>query len=673
MRVMSAGNGYAYLLRSVATGDGRPSQTSALTRYYAAAGTPPGTWMGTGVTHFGQGELQAGMTVTPEQLQTLLGRGCDPLTGTGLGRPYRRYATVAERVACRVAGIDRTLPVAEYEAEVARIEAEETERGPRTSVAGFDLTFSAPKSVSVLWGVADAGTQELIVEAHHAAVAQVLDFVEREVAATRVGAGGVAQVDVLGVAAVAYDHWDSRANDPQLHTHLVVANKVRTAADGEWRTLDSRAIHHATVAVSEYYNAVLADRLTRTVGVEWEQRARGKDRNPAWEIVGVPDELIAEFSSRSRDIEVVKDRLIAEYIRTHRHAPPAATVVRLRAQATLDTRPEKTIHPLADLTDAWRERAQQVLGVDPVGWARHLTVSAHARAFTAEQVPTDVIAEAGARVVAAVGERRSTWRHWNLWAEASRQTMGWRFATIEDREAVVAMITDAAAGQSLQLTPPEIATTPALWRRPDGTSMFRPRHGAYFTSENLLAAEARLLDRAADLTAPRVPASVVAQAAAVRHDGNTLTTYQAGVLEAVATSGRRVDVIVGPAGAGKTTAMHALRTAWTARHGTGSVIGLAPSAAAAGVLAEDLGIGCENTAKWLYEQARGRAGLRDGQLVIVDEATLAGTRTLDCITAVAQAANAKVLLVGDWAGCSPSTPAAPSRSWFTRAATTSPN
>ena len=84
----------------------------------------------------------------------------------------------------------------------------------------------------MLWGVADAGTQALIVEAHHAAVAEVLDFIEREVAATRrgvaAGDGAVAQVDVVGVAATAYDHWDSRAGDPQLHTHVVISNKVKT-------------------------------------------------------------------------------------------------------------------------------------------------------------------------------------------------------------------------------------------------------------------------------------------------------------------------------------------------------------------------------------------------------------------------------------------------------------
>ncbi|WP_322785428.1 MobF family relaxase [Cellulosimicrobium cellulans] len=103
-----------------------------------------------------------------------------------------------------------------------------------------------PKSVSVLWGLADATSQELIVAAHHDAVGQVLDFLEREVAATRTGHGGVAQFLVVGVAATAYDHWDSRANDPQLHTHVVISNKVKAAHDGKWRTLDSRAWRRRT-------------------------------------------------------------------------------------------------------------------------------------------------------------------------------------------------------------------------------------------------------------------------------------------------------------------------------------------------------------------------------------------------------------------------------------------
>jgi hypothetical protein len=131
--------------------------------------------------------------------------------------------------------------------------------------------------------------------------------------------------------------------------------------------------------------------------------------------------------------------------------------------------------------------------------------------------------------------------------------------------------------------------------------------------------------------------------------GIYLTSDQAEAIAKVAVSGRMVDLLVGPAGAGKTTAMRALHNAWTLEHGKASVVGLAPSAAAAAVLADDLGIACENTAKWCYEHDQGRTALRTNQLVILDEATLAGTMTLDRITAHAAAAGAKVLLVGDWA------------------------
>ena len=108
-----------------------------------------------------------------------------------------------------------------------------------------------------------------------------------------------------------------------------------------------------------------------------------------------------------------------------------------------------------------------------------------------------------------------------------------------------------------------------------------------------------------------------------------------------------MDLLVGPAGAGKTTTMRALRAAWIAEHGRGSVIGLAPSATAAQALGDDLGVACDNTAKWLHEYDHGRTDLRAGQLVIIDEATLAGTATLDRISGIAEAAGAKVLLVGD--------------------------
>ena len=227
--------------------------------------------------------------------------------------------------------------------------------------------------------------------------------------------------------------------------------------------------------------------------------------------------------------------------------------------------------------------------------------------------------------------------------------MGWRFASAEDREAVVGMIVDAAEHDSLALTPPELALSPSDFRRADGTSVFRPRHSVVFTSDDAAgrrgpAAGSRgrpdraggrpRRGRAGRRTARRTPAQ---QRAGRRRSAR------------IAASGRQVDLLVGPAGAGKTTAMRALTTAWITAHGKGSVVGLAPSAAAAQVLADDLGIACENTAKWLHEHDRGRAQFREGQLVIIDEATLAGTLTLDRITALAADAGAKVLLVGDWA------------------------
>src|SRR5690606_12950391 len=213
--------------------------------------------------------------------------------------------------------------------------------------------------------VADAEKQAAVVAAHHAAVADIVELMEREVAATRTGVNGpdgaVAQVEVEGLMATAYDHYDSRAGDPQLHTHVVVSNKVRTVYDGRWRSLDGRPMHAATVALSEHYNGLLADHLTRALGVGWEARDRGRDRNRAWEIAGVPEELIEAFSSRSHAIEQETDRLIDRYQDEHRRRPSATTILKLRAQATLATRPPKTLTSLADLTGQWRARASGVL------------------------------------------------------------------------------------------------------------------------------------------------------------------------------------------------------------------------------------------------------------------------------------------------------------------------
>lgn len=655
MRVMSAGDGYEYLLRTVAAGDGDRSLSTPLTRYYTEEGTPPGFWMGSCLPYLGGGELAEVGRVSEAQLQLLVGMGRDPITGDPLGEAYRQYASVQERVDQRVADLDPGLgPVSRAE-QVAAIEAEEAERGTRRAVAGYDLTFSVPKSLSALWGVADAGTQPLIVDAHHQAVAEVIAFLEREVATTRVGTAGpegaVAHVDVAGVLVTAFDHYDSRSGDPQLHTHVVVSNKVLTVQDQKWRTLAGRPVHASVVALSELYNATLADRITGMFGIEWEARERGRDRNPAWELALVPDELISEFSSRTRQIEEEKTRLIDAYRAKHGREPSAKTILKLRAQATLATRPEKRVQSLATLTANWRHRAGTVLGEDATAWARTLTTAAGEQTalLRADDVPLDTITDLGQSVVAAVVEKRSTWRRWNLHAEASRQLMGVRFASAEDREAITGMVTDAAEQASLRLTPQELASSPLLFRRADGSSRFRHPSAILYSTEELLAAEDRLLDRSHLTTGPTVELATVEQITS-RPDaeGRRLGPDQADALQRIAVSGRVVDVLVGPAGAGKTTAMSALKRAWEQQHGAGSVVGLAPSENAAQVLGEELGIETENTARWWQMHLLNGTTFDKEQLVILDEASLAGTGSLDRITGLAEQAGAKVLLVGDW-------------------------
>ncbi len=653
MRVMSAGDGYRYLLKTVAAGDGDRDLTIPLTRYYQEKGTPPGLWLGAGLQGLGDGELRPGAEVTEEHLRLLLGAGCDPVSGEPLGKPWLKFRSGAERIEVRVQGLSEGLGVGERAEAITLIEAEESGRDRRRAVAGFDYTFSVPKSVSTLWAVADSATQAVIVGAHHDAVAEVIGMVERDVAMTRIGVdagtGSVAQVEVRGVLAAAFDHYDSRSSDPQLHTHVVIANKAQGAHDGKWRSLDGHPMHMAVVALSEHYNAVLADHLTRNLGLAWETRDRGERRNPAFEIVGVPDELIAEFSSRSRDIEIATDTLIADFVARHGRRPSSKAILRLRAQATLTTRPEKTVHSLADLTTGWRERASMLLGQDSTTWATGVIAGGERPLpLHADEIPLIQLEQIGQTVVTVVGGKRSTWRRWNLHAEASRQLVGWRFASTGEREAILGLVVDAAEQRSIRITPPELAVSPVVFQRADGSSVFRPKHGTLFTSTALLEAEDRLLRLARTETAPTVWSETVAQfMGKPASKGRRLSADQAEAVAQIVGSARVIDVLVGPAGTGKTTTLGVVRTVWETEHGKGSVVGLAPSAAAAQVLAEDLGIPTENTAKWVHAHTHNGWTLTRGQLLIVDEASLASTFTLDTLTTHAGRAGAKVLLVGD--------------------------
>ena len=229
---LSAGAGYAYLLRHTACGDVQRAASTPLTAYYTEAGYPPGRWLGSGLAGLADGRgMTAGTAVTEEQMAALYGEGRDPLTGAPLGRAYPVFASLAERVARKVAALPDELEPRHREARVAEIEAAERNRRTPSAVAGFDLTFTVPKSASVLWALADPRSQAAVAEAHRAAVDDALAFLENRALFTRTGAAGCAQVPTRGMLATAFDHWDTRTGDPNLHTHVVIANKVQ-AADG---------------------------------------------------------------------------------------------------------------------------------------------------------------------------------------------------------------------------------------------------------------------------------------------------------------------------------------------------------------------------------------------------------------------------------------------------------
>lgn len=277
---LSAGAGYRYLLRHTACGDVERDPATPLTAYYTDAGYPPGRWLGTGLTGLGNGTgITPGSAVSEDAMSAVFGAGRDPITGEPLGRGYPTFRTLAQRITDRSAALPDAMDGEARASAVARITEIETARRTRVAVAGFDLTFTAPKSASVLWALADPKTQAAVVAAHRAAVDEALALVEDRALFTRVGQRSCAQVPTQGMIAAAFDHWDTRTGDPNLHSHVVIANKVQ-GPDGGWRSVDSRALHHAVVAVSEVYDNLFADHLARDLPVSWSWRPRGPRRTP---------------------------------------------------------------------------------------------------------------------------------------------------------------------------------------------------------------------------------------------------------------------------------------------------------------------------------------------------------------------------------------------------------
>ena len=569
--------------------------------------------------------------------------------------------------------------------------------GPR--LPGFDLTFRAPKSVSLLWALSEPDVAEDIRACHDRAVAAALTFLERHAIGTRRGTNGVEHVEADGVIAAVFRHRTSRAGDPLLHSHVLVANLAHTNDDDRWRTLNGRLLYTHSKTAGFVYQAVLRHELTSTLGVGWQPVVNGTA-----DLQGVPREVIEHFSRRRADILAALDA-------TGHSSAKAAQV------ATLATRQRKEYGvSAATLTDRWTSRAEAI-DFGPARVAR-LLFQDHRREL--DGIHVDEVME-GLGGATGLTERTSNFRRRDVvraWCDRLPRgaTLGTlerlTDATLESEAGVAVLLTQpapttspvpsdvaramarlsAAAGEpagesqalrhvvshiltEMDMRPDELANELLAdsldgVRDPVGVLTWRARRWArqlgvrsdltggsalsgpclpqrqrrtetVYSTHDLLAIERRALDQASTAVATvscdraHVDRVLVAQ--------QFLAEEQAQMVRQITTGTEGVQVVVGRAGAGKTTALAAAVPLWRAAGCT--VMGAALAARTAQQLGEETGMAAASVDGLLAELDANP--LRHTDIIVIDEAAMVGTRKLARLIDHTAAVGARLVLVGD--------------------------
>ncbi len=460
---------------------------------------------------------------------------------------------------------------------------------------GVDITFSAPKSVSLQ---ALVRGDERVIRAHDEAVRSTLDMIERDFLVTRVhnpATGRRERRRAQGMVAGTFRHLASRNLDPQLHTHSVVANMTR-GPDGSWRSLDTGGLHSRRLLIGAHYRGELARRLM-DLGYELEETMIGPV--PGFEIAGWEKETLDAFSTRRKEI--------VEHVEEKGWDYNAATA----QAATLATRRRKNEPHREILTGMWRERAEY-LGIDLR--RRRLTRSAPPPAPSALEV------------VARVAEH------------------------LEERQSVIA-VHDLVAG-ALAHAPgrhdmAEIMSAIDRLRR-DGhlVDAIRSRGGPSLVTDRALKAEREVVRRMKEgvgATAAIVPAEAVEQKLA----GATLTPGQQEALRLILGEGDSIVGVQGFAGTGKTTMLREV----VDLAGAETIVGLAPSSSAARTLAREAGIATRTLQGFLVRHgdlSPETAGSFAGKVLVVDEMSLASTAQTRSLMRIADHLGAaRLVMVGD--------------------------
>jgi hypothetical protein len=452
--------------------------------------------------------------------------------------------------------------------------------------------------------------------------------------------------------AAAFTHRDSRAGDPDLHTHVAVANKVQTL-EGRWLSIDGRVLFKAAVAASETYNTALEHHLRDRLGIRFADRPdTDPGKRPVREIVGVDPALNQRWSTRRVLIKVRQGELTARFQRDHGRPPAPVEALQLAQQATLETRdPKHEPRSLTEQRTVWHAEAAVTLGgTDAV--QSMISKALKPISTTSPHVDAEWLAATAEKVLAAMEERRSTWQSWHVRAEAQRHVRAAQLPTDMVEQLVELLVAEVLQTRSVALAwTDDNITEPAVLRRADGSSVYAVAGSELFTSTRILQAEQRLVAAASRTYGRVLDAStvdlVLLESAA---NGNCLDAGQAALIRAMCTSGARLQLAIAPAGTGKTPAMRTLVRAWS--DGGGHVVGLAPSAAAAAQLRDATGAPAETLAKLTWSIHHGdlpdwadRIGR--STLVIIDEAGMADTLSLDTVIQFVIGRSGSVRLVGD--------------------------
>ncbi len=666
--------------------------------YYidGAESGPVARWLGEGVERFG---FEQGQEVDKEPYMIMYGDLMDParhaeltaqaeaeiqelglkgddakahyaelLEGARLGRAPRQFKSVEQRHEERL----REEPDAD-EARQADL-LREAKRTQKQANGSFDVTFSPQKSVSLYRaGLLAQGRGEdaaKVEGAHRAGVAAAMKFLQREAGFSRAGYHGTAggpdlpsvgrYVDAHEWTGAEFLHETSRTGDAQMHSHLMVLNRVEVhdpqTGETKWLTLDSRGLHKAKKSAEAIYHRTMEEQLVRDLPVEMTTREDGKAR----EIIGITLEDREGASKRRQQVTGELEKYVELYKQRTGHEPSPRTLSRMAETATLKTRARKEDAPVSmdELVDRWerqavaedrRTHAEMVDSAEVAAVTRRLE-----RMY--EAVPQLDRAEVIREALAEVQSERAYFGREDVMRSIGRALPEHLGDAVTDAGGVTALLeslTDEAltgVNGVVQVTGFEMIDTPAeLRRESDGRSIYQPGRVERYSTLAHMSAEEKLVATASRTDAPRLTPEQI-EAALER---STLGEDQAAAMRGVLSDGRQVSVVVGAAGTGKSRAQGEISEAWT-ESGVGRVLGLAPSNVAAAVLAEAGLSETTSITKFLnvYDgfgkaDVRERFTVRAGDLVIVDEAAMANSPDMSRVVDIVAEAGGKLVVVGD--------------------------